>query len=345
MKANWVKFLLASVLYCVYVPAHSIEVTGLFQASVPVQGDGAEAEQQAIQAAFKQVLIKTAGNEAILQGFGVADAIEKAEEYATDIEQLSDDLLSVQFSDVGIRQLFRTANVPLWSAQRPVTLVWLLVNDDQGRRIVDGDMSLPIKSSIEQVAAQRGVPIVWPLMDLEDKQSIRESDISGGFLDTIQQASARYAPDAVLVGVVNPQGEGWSVRWRLLQHEQPVNWDAVQGTTYGVAQSGLTRLAAQLSARYAVSVKPAMADKGITLIVDNIMDEAQFVRLYHYLEGLKMVQHFYVKRYAYPTLSMQTYVTGDANALHQAIAMGLVLTENIQSSNPTQGIYHYRLGQ
>jgi len=70
--------------------------------------------------------------------------------------------------------------VPIWGKQRPSTLVWLVVEDEGGRRLIGTDEESEYLSVLKERASVRGIPMLIPLLDLEDNARLKPSDVWGG---------------------------------------------------------------------------------------------------------------------------------------------------------------------
>ncbi|HHH39763.1 MAG TPA: DUF2066 domain-containing protein, partial [Sedimenticola sp.] len=76
-------FLLALLVFLLPYPevARAVQVAGLYQAEVPVAGQSAEQRNQAIRAAFAQVLVKVSGRPGIAARKELAAALGNAARY------------------------------------------------------------------------------------------------------------------------------------------------------------------------------------------------------------------------------------------------------------------------
>ena len=107
-----------------------------------------------------------------------------------------------------------TSACRFWGAERPLTLLWVAVDDGIGGRAVLGanetaelgaattpqmtELLAAVRAEIVAAADERGLPIAWPLLDAEDLSAVTFLDVWGRFEERILAASARYRADAVL---------------------------------------------------------------------------------------------------------------------------------------------------
>ena len=123
--------------------------------------------------------------------------------------------------------------MPVWGPERPLTLVWIAVDDGVGGRALLGaneaaqfgtpttpqraELLTTVRADVVAAADERGLPIAWPLLDLEDLNAVTFTDVWGGFDDRIVAASTRYRADAVLIGRVRPGIFGNEVEWLFVR--------------------------------------------------------------------------------------------------------------------------------
>jgi hypothetical protein len=133
--------------------------------------------------------------------------------------------MSVAFDKSRIDQLLQTAGLPQWSAARPLTMVWLAVEQGNQRILVGaGDRGL-VKELLTKAAQRRGLPLRLPLLDATDQARVQAGDAWSDFHDSIIQASLRYEAQAVLVGRLGQSGGRWQVRWTLYQGGASQRWN------------------------------------------------------------------------------------------------------------------------
>ena len=192
----------------------------LFDAEVAVPNQTSGVRTRATGEALKEVLVRVAGQEAVLQTAPAKQMLKEPDALVQQYRYFNEPgseppllKLWVRFDGEAIRRALQQQGVTYWGAERPDTLVWLAVEDRGKRYVVSADDGTDVQRQIALAAKQRGLPIVFPLMDLEDQSQVRFSDIWGGFFENVMTASKRYNPQAVLVGRLNrsPSG-GWSSR-------------------------------------------------------------------------------------------------------------------------------------
>ncbi len=104
-----------------------------------------------------------------------------------------------EFDQAKLTELLQREMLPLWGDRRPVTIVWVAHDTDEGERLIL-DESLPsdLGEAIKRKGKERGVPLTLPLMDLTDNVNITTYDVWGRFVEPLRNASVRYAVDNII---------------------------------------------------------------------------------------------------------------------------------------------------
>ncbi len=199
---------------------------------VTVLPDAAAPDQRAVaeKAAFARLLVRVTGNRAAAADPLLAPLIEDARAYENSYGVDRQGRPIVGFNAARVEQALTALNLPVWGAERPLTLIWIAVDDGAGGRgmLAANELAadLPpatvelltmVRTELAAVADERGLPIALPLLDLEDLNAVTFTDVWGGFEDRIGLASARYRADAVLIGRVRPGVLGYEFEWLLLK--------------------------------------------------------------------------------------------------------------------------------
>ena len=331
-------FLLA-ILLAIPVLSPAVTVTNLYEAEVPVKDQSAGTRNSAIHAALVQVMVKLTGNRNASSIYGVAELLERAQQFVQQYEYRSgEDQLTgkpttrlwVRFDASVIDNGMREFSIPVWSQERPSTLVWLVIKDDLGQRFASLDENSRYFSVLYEQARARGISFITPLYDLDDAASINTSDVVGGFDGPVLLASERYQPDAILAGVVTTQGQGlWEGNWLGIIQGQPIRWSNSSDSIDIVLSEGMDGMADHLAARFA-QLQGFVSENIQEISVTGVNSFAQYARTLSYLESLNIVSSVDVKRMESGRVIYVLSTRGSTDSLIQALALGRVL----QSSGP-----------
>ena len=191
------------VLAGALVPVNSavaVPVHWLYDVDVPVEGRTAAARLSVSGVALAEVLSRVSGLAHVPRNARVREALDRPEAYYNRFVFLENDELRIQFTPGAILKLMDEARLPVWSANRPQAIVWLVVERGGVRRIVDGQH--PLAATFSERARQRGVVLKLPLMDLEDRMRVQPAVVRGRLFSPLHEASRRYGADVILAGQV-----------------------------------------------------------------------------------------------------------------------------------------------
>ena len=322
-------------------------VSHLYEAEVPVEGQGREERAYVVREALKEVLLRISGRNAAsalaadevlvphptrfvqqfrYQKYKPDEIIPAAPDGAKPYTQK----LWLRFTQKALSKLLLEQGLPVWGKTRPATLIWLVV-DDQKQRVLIGNNTPHIsRSHIEQEAKKRGLPVRLPLLDLADQSKLQITDVWGNFEETIMSASLRYQTEAILVGRIYLSfANTWHTRWTLYSGGHRQDWESTSSEILQDAvNQGIARTGEALSLRFA-QVNDAEATNTVFVQIKNIVDLKTFNRVTKYLNNLSIVSQ--VQPYQVNKEDVIFRVTSHSGRLGvaQAIALGHVLIPKI----------------
>lgn len=318
----------------------------LYEVTVEVADQGGDARKQGIKDAFDVLLVRITGDKSMPQQEQIEPLREKAAQWVRQFryERITPEpvptkdgsgqvvtpkpylQMHIRFDEEAVNEALWQGQLPVWSKTRPAVLVWIALQDTNGRYLLDpNESSSELLKSLRSHSQRRGVPLVMPLMDLEDQLNITVNDVWAGFDDVILKASQRYAPEAILVGRVSTDFfGGWQVRWTLYQQGQSQNWSASDVTDLSqAAQIGIDGVADDLARRYAhVGGDESGA---YWLEITDVKDLQDYARVMRYLQSLSSVEEMELSSVADQQLSFRISVRGGVSSLEQSIALSSTL--------------------
>lgn len=348
--------LLLVVLFWMSFSLYAIRVPGLYQAEVPVADQNAENRVQAVAAAMRMVLIRITGDRFAPERTSLQPVIEKADDYVQQYRYIQvpagagggqnngdgnggEELrLHVQFDETTLNNTLRDLGIPVWGRERPATLVWLAVQDENGRSLAGMEDRPDYIRELDKRAALRGVVLIYPLMDLEDTSRLHVSDIWGGFSRPVLEASSRYQADTVLVGkITSPVAGIWEAQWTVYLDGGTTSWTADGELPEIVLDEGVDGLANLLAARF-VQSGGAIETSTVDLRVRNVHSAEQYARVLKYLRSLSSVTDVQVREATPGEVEFAVTAHGGEVALKQTITLG-----RIMSAEQDGGANVYRL--
>ena len=319
----------------------------LFDAEVVVPNQTAGVRSRAMGAALEEVLVRVAGQDAVLTTAAAKQLLKKPDALVQQYRYFNEPgseppllKLWVRFDGEALRKSLQQQGQTFWGSERPDTLVWLAVEDRGKRYVVAADDGGDVHQQIMLAAKLRGVPIVFPLMDLEDQSQVRFSDIWGGFFENVMAASKRYNPQAILIGRLNRSASGgWSSRWHLDVAGKPSAWSDSQQQLGKLSQQGIDDTADILASRFAVTRGGGNLNT-VSISVSGVDSLSDYARLSAYLRGLTAVVDVQVAQVAGAEIDYALKLSGSLEDLTRTVTIGTVL-EPVRTGLPG----NYRLRQ
>jgi hypothetical protein len=277
----------------------------LFRVAVPVADQGAAARASGERAGLARVLERVAGAPDVRERPEVRAALDDPQRYyrsagyARRGELAVGDgdepgpapepwLLELEFDRQSVLELLAAADVPVWTGERPELLLWIAVEEADGRRFLVG-ADHPWAAPLAAAARRLGLPVTLPLVDLTDLAQLRARDVWARFREPVAVASERYDADAVLlVRLREAPVAGWQLDWS--GEVAGVSFDeALEAPSPAAGLDALLEhVADDLLARYAIRVGEAASV--LWLQVDGIDDYPRYAALVRYLDGLTGVE-------------------------------------------------------
>ena len=332
----WVAILLCSLA----VVCQSAEKYNLYSAQVPVENQEASARDQAIQQAFSQVLVKLTGDtKAIAQ-------LNKPTPAQTSVwvQQFhyEGNTLVIQFDQKAIDDFLKKNNVAIWGGERPLTLVWMAVEENGTQAIVgEYEMTLAHWQQLFMTDARaRGVPVLFPLLDLTDQQQVELNDVWYHVGDALKPAATRYQADNTLSARIfkNPQTTHWVGDFALMLQSDQVNWQLEASTPETLIKDTVARLANEFANRADKTVMSTQT-QNMVLNIDNIKDASSYLRVLAFLQSLDALDSIAPIKITPNMVSFRVKLAAPLSLLEQQLGMGQLL-QPLPSTE--ENILHYQ---
>ncbi len=271
-------------------------VADLYSATVAVPDQSGASLARGAGEALGQVIVKVSGDDSALQSPVIATALGSAR---TQVQQFvfSRDAgpegglrARFEFDSTYVTGLITRAGLPLWTANRPRVLVWVVVESAGERNYVNPSETPELAAALRQAFDQRGVPLGFPLFDLGDATAITSEQIWGLDAPGAEAASARYQVENILLGRVIETATGqWVGDWAYLHAGERQERGANGETASDFFADGAALVAASMAARYAVA--PAEGGDGhLRLAILGLASFSDYAATVNWLQSLELVQ-------------------------------------------------------
>lgn len=316
--------LLTVVLLSVSAAVSAVVVDNLHRALVDVEDHGSRQLSRATREGLAQVLVKVSGDRAVLQYDAVKRALGQSQKYMQRYQYLRPEggglKLQMHFDPRLVNDLLRDAGAPLWTANRPPVLIWLVAEDGGGRHFVNRDSNPVLMAALTEQLERRGVPAVFPLYDLEDTVSVSLHDLWQLDRLAVGRASQRYGVANILVGrVTSLPGERWMGDWVYLS-----NQDSSEDSYYGRPTADFSARAVDLVAD-SMAARFAVAGEGgsepVLVRVDAITSYSDYRRVLEVLESIELVDSAWPAYLEGESVVFRLSARADAAQLERIIAL------------------------
>lgn len=312
---------LAAVL-CWAPPLAAVEVGDLYTAEV-AWAPG-ESRERAYRAALREVLVKVTGDPAASRDQRAQSILESPSRLVLGYGESDAGSLFVSFDGRLLAAEIDAAGLPVWGADRPLTIVWLALDKGRGdrqilaasERSVDevsarrADPADFLRERARAVASSRGLPLVFPLMDTVDQAAVSVADIQGGFVDRVLQASERYRATSILIGRANTRAA------------DRIQWEWVFGTDRqqfnGSVESAGGRVADAMSGLFAISGAADIAEA--TLFVGGVSQVDDYGALSKRLRSMPQIRSCVLQAVRGDELEYRLELVGGVSQLRSALA-------------------------
>ena len=182
--------------------ASAVAVEGLYRAEMVVTDKSQKELHRAKRDGLEIVLVKVSGSAGVVEHPLVIKALDNVESYVSESSYHSKKSPSglrqqtvavIHYAPSVVDRLLTNAGQPIWPADRPELLVWMVVDRAGADRSHISRELMPEASEIlQQQMALRGQKLVEPLLDLEDQLTLSARDAWDFKRQPLVAAARRY---------------------------------------------------------------------------------------------------------------------------------------------------------
>ncbi len=320
--------------------AHAVEVTGLYQTSLPVESrEDQKQRARAFTAGLQEVLVKLTGHADIVAVPDIQEALKNAQSYVegwtyqtrpdprTQQQRL---VIDISFYQAGIQRMLDNAGIGLWPQTRTETVVWLIIQDEKDERVVadsNAGTGLLEMQALNTQAAKFGLPGRYPAWDMEDQDAMPPDLLWMQDEAALRAASSRYQYDSILAIRVIKLVTGQVVAKSLhLFRDHVQATEVLEGTLDDFLKATASMVARELSDNYAVRT---VSGKGVTssesqlllLSVDGVHGLNDYANVLHYVQSLAGISEVHVREARADTLTFSLNAAGQVRQLVENLAI------------------------
>ena len=324
--------------------AKAAVIHDLYDATIAIDNQSQQAQNNAFSLALKQVLIKVRGNKDLLSSSKIKSAIKKAtrfvRSYSYDMQE-SKLYLLISFDPQRVDNVIRSSGFAVWDKRRPDSIIWLVIQPSEGsvKQLVTPTEYSDIYQQLSLQAKRRGITLMLPLWDLNDIQALGIYDIWGGFSAQIAKASERYAVPSILSariymdslsGNTAPNriltkvklAPHWTADWVMIEGGGLLAGQVQGDNPLSIAEGLIDALADQLSLKYAIDLAQIdRADTKVQIVINNIDSLVYYSQVISSLENMSVVHAATLIKQQGTRATFELDLLGDVEDLSNALSL------------------------
>ncbi len=273
---------------------------GVYDAEVPVNGQGEAERNSAFARALSMVLGKLSGDRSAAGRPGVGAELRNAKNYVASYDYRQDQgtsptgaptfrsTLVVRFTPAEVDSLMGALGLPVWPQPRPKPVVWLAIDDGSGPRLVGLPQSNAARPLLNR-AVERGYKLGLPAGNAAEQAlvgAIWRQDSAA-----VARASAKYSPPMQLLGkLYRAKAGGWVADWVFVDNGKILSkWTSKNADARGAMAAGADGAAEALMKRY--GKRGSGGSSGTYRVIFTGIDSADdYLRLSAALQGISVVR-------------------------------------------------------
>ena len=310
--------------------ASAADDASLYEGSTLVNSQNPGERATALQTALAQVLVKISGQRNAAQlarsQLGVASKIAQDFRYSAESETINGapiyrQKLTAHFQRDAVEAIVASAGLPVWPSPRAPIVLWLMIDDGHGARMV-GTAHVNAVKSLTDRAADRGLGVVLPAASPAETLA---AVLSMTQPQVVVGPSAAYGSQVQLVGKLARTAGGWSAQWVLLDGGAELNrWSETRPDARLAMASAVDVAADALGKKYAHVTAGGPAGV-FAIAIDGLRTGEDYVRAMGYLEGIGIVRKIVLSSANDDRLRMQLELSTGIEGFRNVVAAGQVL--------------------
>lgn len=282
------------------VEVEAEEIVSLYHVEYEIASQSANHLTRASKEALKTLFVRVSGSSQVLENPKIRAAVSNPELFMKQYqyERRGNDanggeklFALMEFEPQLVEGKLREAGLSLWSSNRPTILLWLTVEDSNGRRFATKGSDPDLVEAIVSNARLRGLAVKLPLFDLQDSLAVTSDEAWSLSNWRLQAAAERYGTDTVLLGRVSRLSNGQLFgKWVYTFDTERLDFDIESDNPVDYLAASLHPVAELLAARYAVA-PINIAENGVLLRLTGVLNYLDYVRAINYLESVSAIRH------------------------------------------------------
>lgn len=326
----------------------------LFQSEISVKDRSQREWNAGIKKALINTLIKVSGNSKIeslpeLKQLPHLSSLIQSFSYRRKsiYGKLNQLHIVVNFDQLEIKKLLKNIHQPLWSNQRPATLIWLArQNNNSNPEIISKDSQDETMIMLNSTADRRGISVKLPNVDLDDISKISGNDVWKFNTSIINEASKRYGTESYLaVRTYFDDDQYWHATCLWVADGINLQWTLTDKDFQDLVANVINRLADEMAAQF-VSNDHGNQNNQLLIRVIGLSGIDDYSKVINYLHKLPQVKDIDVSGIEAGAAVLAINYRGDeqnlTNAIKNAIDHQLQPVDDIELLNNDDVAFIYK---
>lgn len=304
---------------------------------------GDNAKRVATAKALGQVIVKLTGNPAANGNVVIRRAMPTASSLVADTTTRQDgdtasgmpvykNVLSVSFDPEAVDALIGAAGLKYWTGARPKPILWLVIDDGRGPRLVTSQQ-LSVVKPLAVRGLERGMRFLLPAGNSVEQAATNSVWTLNAA--ALQPLTARYQNNTQVIGKVYRSVSGWSAQWVMTQDGAEVaRWVDTKADPRQVIASGADGAADAIAKRDSVYLNTGVAGK-YRIDVVGVNESRDFIRLMGYLQQMAIVRRVQVIQATPELLRLELDMNVGMKGFNTMIGSGGTLRSSDSGSDAT----------
>lgn len=324
-----------------------------YSTEVTVSSQNAGERRGATMRALGQVVVRLTGNpqaasnNVIRRAGSNIDALTTSSKFRQDSDTVNGvpvykTILSVSFDPESVDALIAGAGLKFWTSERPRPILWLVIDDGRGPRLVTGQQTNVVKPLATR-GLERGMRFLLPAGTAAEQAAMKSIWALDGV--ALAPLTQRYRNNAQLVGKVYRQAPGWAAEWLLSEDGvELARWSFADADPRRVIASGVDEGANAIAKRDAVYLDTGVAGL-YTVEVSGVNSQGDFIRLMAYLQTLAVVRKVTALEATPEQLRLQLDLTVGMKGFRSMVGTGSTLRpiSDAEAMTPASGAARFAL--
>lgn len=236
-----------------------------------------------------------------------------------------------------LEQLIRQANGTLWTEERPPILLWLVIDEADGRRFGNRAEEEALWEEITLEFEALGLNLRKPLYDLTDELLVSPEALWQRDFGAVIEASGRYGMTHLLLGRMIRLSEGrtiaeWVYSDGTEEHSSTVQADSMAS----LIAPGVQLATAQMRLRYAVELTGAATQRSLMISVSNVIGLDDYKAVVGAMTSIQTLERVRTVSVDGDTLVLEVFGVSEPETLIRLMAS--VKAFEWQTSDPEAGL-------